>query len=61
MNATPTGCRNPECARPADRNGWCHACYAYRRRTHQTRPAHLIEAHWRRTLEQDHTHVTLAP
>lgn len=47
---TANECRNPECRNPPTRRGWCSACYAYRRRTHTTRPAHLIEAHYHRTL-----------
>lgn len=62
MTPTQPECANPECANPPDRRGLCHACHRYRlRHPGQHRPAHLIEAHWRRTLEQNHTHVTLAP
>lgn len=65
---TTTECRNPHCANPATckHGGYCAACYMFRRRHNDTdRPAHLIEAHYRRTLDalctQNYTRVAQTP
>ncbi len=51
-----TECRNPECCDPptTHHGGYCAPCYMYRRRHHNDadRPAHLIEAHYHRTINR---------
>lgn len=64
----PDECANPECEDPptTHHGGYCAPCYMWRRRHNNTdRPAHIIEAHYHRTINtlctQNYTHVAHSP